>query len=100
MAIEFVLDTGFDGEIGLSPETLAQLGARRSHTEDARLADGSVIQVDVFEVDLEWDGRWTTVYAEALGSALIGTRLCEGYRLDVEFETGRSFGLEATRAAR
>ena len=91
--IECVPDTGFDGEIGLPAELIAELQSPRSHSENARLADGSLIQVDVHEVDIEWEGRWTTVFAESLGSALVGTRLCSGYRLEASFRAGDVFTL-------
>ena len=88
-----MLDTGFDGDMGLPSDLIAELQSPRSHAENARLADGSLIQVDVLEVDVKWEGRWTTVFAEALGSALVGTRLCRGYRLDASFRAGDVFTL-------
>ena len=59
--IECVLDTGFDGELGLPATVLAELGARPLYApdliyaQDFLLADGSLISVAVSGVDVTWN---------------------------------------------
>ena len=95
--IEAVLDTGFDGELSLPPDIIEALDAPWAEARYSRLADGSEILTDVYEVDVEWDGQWTTALAEALPSALVGTRMCEGYQVIIHFEPSGGVEIEPIR---
>ncbi len=92
--VEMVIDTGFDGELVLPSEIIAELDAPRSHTGESILADGRRILADLHEVDVFWDGRWTTAYASSLSDALIGTRRLRGYRLSVDVVPGGAVTLQ------
>ena len=85
-----VLDTGFDGELGLPAELLASLADVPVFRQKSALADGTLVVLDVYEVDVLWNGAWTTTYAQPLGSSLIGLGLCEGLSLSVRFVTGET----------
>ena len=65
-----------------------------SHSEPAILADGTLITVRVYEVDVFWKGAWTTALAEVLDGPLLGVRLCRDHRLTVEFRSGADVRLD------
>ena len=91
--VEAVLDTGFDGELVLPEDLIEALGAPWAEARYGRLADGTEILTDIYEVDLEWNGVWTTAFAEALPSTLVGVSLCAGLGLTVDFVPGGSVRL-------
>jgi predicted aspartyl protease len=57
LAVEFVVDTGFDGELAM-PETLVhRLDARILESRSVELAGGFMERCFAYELVLEWDGE-------------------------------------------
>jgi clan AA aspartic protease len=88
-SVEFVIDTGFEGDLALPAELARRLcgpvvGARRR-----MLADGRRVDVQVHEIELPWqdEDRLTEVLVLE-GTPLLGTVLLEGHHLHVEVEEG------------
>jgi clan AA aspartic protease len=53
--VEFIIDTGFDGEIALPPSLLSRLDASSSYSRRIRLADGSVRERPYSKMVIDWN---------------------------------------------
>jgi len=90
-----VVDTGFTGWLTLPPHTIAALGLSWKELGAAILADGSLIDFDVYEASVLWDGQWVTIPVdEADADPLMGMRLMQGYRILIEDVDGGSVQIE------
>ncbi len=54
LLVEFIVDTGFDGDLALPQSVINRLEATVSDAHDVRLADGSQQERAYYEVSLEW----------------------------------------------
>lgn len=54
--IEFVIDTGFTKSLTLPDRAIAALGLPFTDVVEARLADGSLVMLDVYQATVEWTG--------------------------------------------
>lgn len=87
--IEFVLDTGFEGELVLPTSISRQIGGVYKGTQVRMLADGSFVECEICSVVVNWDGKRRQVAALVLeGNALLGSELFEGHHLDIEATEG------------
>ena len=85
-SIEFVLDTGFSGDLTLPEAAVQAIGLERVVEEIAHLADGSLIVLVVHTGTIFWRNQLREVRVLATGSRpLLGTGLLEGSHLSVEF---------------
>ena len=86
-SVQFVVDTGFTGELTLPPAICAALALPFVRAQPAGLADGTPVQLDVYELRLLWDGQER--FAEVLameGTPLVGMTLLNG--CDVHLRVG------------
>jgi clan AA aspartic protease len=82
--VDAIVDTGFNDFLMLPSSLLTTVGSRRVGRGRAILADGSEMVFDIHTVTVLWEGRPRRVDVDAGGElALVGTRLLEGYKLDV-----------------
>jgi clan AA aspartic protease len=82
-----VVDTGFTESLSLPTEIIELLGSERVEETPYVFGDGSVVDVDVYAVQIEWFGRRKRVLALQLeGSPLIGMTMLRGMRLTLEIE--------------
>jgi clan AA aspartic protease len=89
LAIEFVVDTGFEGALALPSAAVAALGLPLHQRVISKLADGSRKMTDVHRATIDWDGVVLDVAVLALGDRpLLGTALLDGYNLSVDFVAG------------
>ncbi len=89
LSIEFVIDTGFTGELTLPPAAVASLGLPYSHGDVVRLADNSPLKVPVHSAVLLWNGQPREVSVLATGRRpLLGTALLDDHDLYVRFREG------------
>jgi clan AA aspartic protease len=87
--LSFIVDTGFTGQIVITPATAAKLQLKIRSTGGANMADGSPRTFDVFSVDVWWDGQWRQTSAAAIGGdPLIGMRLLSDHRLTIDVIPG------------
>ncbi len=87
--IEAVVDTGFNGFLTLPPALVTELGLPLVTTGRAFLADGGVVEFDVFNVRVTWDGRPRHIEAYAAQTtSLVGMALLNGHSLFVEVVEG------------
>ena len=91
-----VVDTGFSGFLTVPFSVIGRLGLMQTDTEEATLADGSVLRFAVYEVTLDWDEEERTVPAYATqSSALLGVSMLLGSIGTFEFIEGGTVTIEA-----
>ena len=91
LAIEFVVDTGFDGFLSLPMVAIVLLGLPFDQRVIANLADGRSERVDLFRATIVWEGNDRAVTVLALGQRpLLGTALLDGHDLAIRFVDGGS----------
>jgi clan AA aspartic protease len=84
VAVDAVIDTGFNGDLILPLETISELGLKIQGYQKAILGDGTISQFQVYAATVIWDGARKLVEVNAATSgALIGMGLLEGYKLEV-----------------
>lgn len=87
LAVDVVVDTGYDSELTI-PEELAS-GLPRERTAEIELADGTERELDVVIIEIEWLEKIISVSALVTGNMpLIGVRLLANCRLTADFVTG------------
>ena len=89
-SFEFILDTGFDGDLSLPAQTIQTLVAVRLSPSIIELADGSRTTAHTWEATALWDGERRTVsIMESEGEPLLGMSLLWQNRIILE---ARAFG--------
>lgn len=93
--VEFLVDTGFDGDLALPQSIINRLEATASDAHDVRLADGSQQVRAYYETILEWqeEDRLTEILVLEY-QPLLGVGLMEGNLLQAEMQTGGEVSLE------
>jgi clan AA aspartic protease len=96
ITIQFVVDTGFTDCLSLPIEAIRSLGLPLFCRSKARLADGSRIDIEVYDATILWNGIERVVPVLALGRrALLGMGLLEGYELCAQVIEGGDVKLES-----
>ena len=86
-----IVDTGFSGYLTLPISMVQRLGLTQVDTEEASLADGSVLRFGVYPVTVDWDEQERIVPAFATeSSALLGISMLLGSIGTFEFQEGGS----------
>lgn len=94
-AVEFQVDTGFNGSLQLPLETVARLGLAQEEPVTMRLSDGRRIQVPVYRAGVIWAGVEKSVDLPAVGrQPLLGTKLLDGHRLNAAIKPGGQLIIE------
>lgn len=84
--IEFVIDTGFTGELCLPVEAVSLMGLIFRHDTFANLADNSEVSLPLYEASVFWDGVERDVLVIATGRRpLLGTALLDEQELVIQF---------------
>jgi clan AA aspartic protease len=87
--IEFVIDTGFTGELCLPMEAVSLMGLTFRHDTQANLADNSEVLLALHEATILWDGAEREVLVIATGRRpLLGTALLDEQELVIQFTEG------------
>lgn len=95
VVVEFILDTGFDGDLALPASLIAQLETTESEFRWVRLADGQAQQRRASEIMLDWNDEERITEVLALENPpLLGVGLMEGNLLQAEMQTGGEVSLE------
>jgi clan AA aspartic protease len=89
VAVEFIVDTGFDGDLSLPSSLVQQVDATFSTQRIVRLADGSKHYRPYYEIVLDWDEEERLTEITVLeNSPLLGAVLLDGYLVEIEMTTG------------
>lgn len=85
IAVDAVIDTGFNGDLILPIETVLELGLIPQGYQKATLGDGTISQFRVYAATVIWDGERRLVEVNsATTGILIGMGLLEGHKLEVD----------------
>src|SRR5947209_3347983 len=77
-----IVDTGYNGALTLPGELVEELGLESKSSGEAELADGTIVDFDVYEAEVEWGNDWLPVSISAVGEEpLLGMRLLAGHEL-------------------
>lgn len=89
LPIEFVIDTGFTGDLCLPPEAVSLLRFPFIYDLPANLADNSDVLLPVHEAVVIWNGAEREVHVIATGRRpLLGTGILEDQELVIQFTEG------------
>lgn len=92
--VEFIVDTGFEGDLALPAEQARQLDAVQGGPRIRALADGSLVRCAVYEVPTEeipmdWDPDLRLIEILVLeGNPLLGMQILNDRHLHVEVTEG------------
>jgi clan AA aspartic protease len=87
--IEFVVDTGFTGDLCIPPEAVALMELPFLYDLPARLADHSQLSLPMHQALVLWHGEERVVHVLATGKRpLLGTAMLENCELVVQFAEG------------
>ena len=93
--IEFIVDTGFDGDLALPLNVISRLEVTGTQSQLVRMADGSESERSYFKLILTWADEERVIEVLALeGSPLLGVGLLEGNLLQAEMQDGGEVSLE------
>ncbi len=92
--ISFLLDTGFNGYLAISPSLVESLDLPLDAVQRGITADGRAGFFDTVRVTVIWHDRPLVVRAQVLDEPLIGTRLLAGSELAVKWEAGATLDLK------
>ena len=96
LEVSAVVDAGFSGFLTLPISVLERLGLSQTDTEEATLADGSVLRFGVYGVTLDWDEEERIVPAYATeSSTLLGISMLLGSIGTFEFLDGGTVTIES-----
>lgn len=85
LAIDAVVDTGFDGFLSLPPNSISSLALLQTAEVFVQLANGCEDKMRGFEAEVDWDEtRISIEVAEVDCEPLIGMRMMRGFRLTVD----------------
>jgi clan AA aspartic protease len=95
LSVEFIVDTGFDGELALPSALIGQLDASYSTERFVLLAANSPRRRPFYEVVLDGNGEPRVTDVMALdGNPLLGVELLSGNLLQIEMTDGGEVLLE------
>lgn len=87
--IEFVVDTGFEGDLALPGQLVSALGLMPAGVRRRRLANGAVINCRYYRTEIElFAGTRPAEVLHLEGMALLGTALLDDHMLQVEVTEG------------
>ncbi len=96
--IESSVDTGFTGDLTLPSVVISRLRLPWHGFDRNILADGSIRTVDVFEAEVEWNGRFRPILIDEGGPVpLLGMRLLEGHELRIHVRDGGKVAIKRVR---
>ena len=86
LSLEFVVDTGFTGEITLPPTAVAAMGLPFAYDQAITLADDSDVEIAVYRETIVWQESERLVHVFVTGNRpLLGTALLAGCDLFARF---------------
>jgi predicted aspartyl protease len=93
--LEFILDTGFEGDLALSTHLADVVCGPVVAVENRRLADGRRLRVPIRGAELDWQGDLRPVQVLVLeGDPLLGSALLMGQYLHIEMIEGGEVVIE------
>lgn len=96
MNVEFIVDTGFEGELALPASLVRQLDAVFALEREIILADGTRQRRPYFRIALNWheESRVTEIAVLGGGNPLLGVELLAENLLQIEMTDGGEVSLD------
>ena len=96
VTLDFVVDTGFEGEIALPRDIIAKVNAAYAGPQTIRLADGTFGKESRYIATIQWDGdnREVEILSLRTGVALLGVELLADNRLTIDLADGGEVSIE------
>jgi len=89
LAIDAVVDTGFNGFLTLPPDVVTALGLPFRRNARAVLGDGRSVTFDIHEAVVLWNGRLQRIPVDTADTdPLLGMGLLYGHELNVQVIEG------------
>lgn len=89
LPVEFILDTGFEGDLTLPRSVLQQLDVRPLFLSLRSMADGTLRECPVCQLRMEWSEQVRDVEILCLEhSPLLGMLLLDGWHLSIDLVEG------------
>ncbi len=93
--IDFIVDTGFTGEMSLPSAVIASIGLRWTNSSMLVLGNGVPVNSDVYAATIVWDSQSRSVIVNAVETTpLIGMRLLAGYEVRIRVVVGGSVWMD------
>jgi clan AA aspartic protease len=93
--LEFVVDTGFEGEMALSDSVVRHLDASGFGTRLMFMADRTLRECSICYIELDWDDDLRTTEVLILeGNPLIGMYLLDGHQIHIDATEGGEVTIE------
>ena len=88
--VEAIVDTGFSSWLTLPEDIIQELDLTPYGSRRVQLADGRIVETDIFSALAQWLGRFRPILIYKTGSErpLLGTALLENYRLTIDMRQG------------
>ena len=89
VTVNFLFDTGFNGQITLRSATIATLSLRYLGRDNVKLADGTYSYVELYEAVIVWEGQDRNVTVAAMeDDPLLGTEMLLDHDVYIGFING------------
>jgi clan AA aspartic protease len=89
MKLSAVVDTGYSNALVLPLALVERLGLQQGELSFGILADGRIVEVPSFEIQVLWHGKWRRIIANGAGlQPLIGTRMIAACRFTMDLTPG------------
>ncbi len=89
------IDTGYTGVLLLPQNIIATLGLTLNGSRQVRLADGTVIALETFDVEVRWHDQVISVIASKIDSEpLLGMSMLSNNRLTMEVRNNGAVTVE------
>lgn len=87
--VETLLDTGFNGSLTLPPSVILSLGLPWISRGTAILANGNVVQFDIYAGKVIWDGNPRSILIQSVDTVpLLGMALLIDYDIRARMKVG------------
>lgn len=86
-----IVDTGYNGEVILPESKIQEMGFEFLGTIDGELANGQIVEIELFKGRLKWFDKVQEVAVGASQSddTLLGTLLLANSELNIDFKQGQ-----------
>ena len=76
--VHFVIDTGFNGNLSVTPQMVRSLNLEIIDVQDGVLADGRRDVFETVDIVVNWLDETRKIRAQVLGEPMLGTRMLNG----------------------
>ena len=90
VGVPAIIDTGYNGEVVLPEEKIQEMGLEFLGTIDTELANGEIVEMELFRGHVRWFGtvREVAIGASQSDDTLVGTLLLANCELAINFKVG------------